>query len=169
MPRDYSAEYQASQLRAWRQGFRNEYYQRQQKRRIEALETHPGYGGYYQNIVKPWDVDQTQPGAKGIQGPFGPSPEPDWDYYWPTRTSNTQRPATIQARYSQRLQEMQIVFRDGTSWTYDNIDQGFWSTFKRAASPGKVIYQLWPQYTSKNFDPASDHGPGGWGSIVGEG
>jgi len=96
----------------------------------------------------------------GTQGPFGPTPDPAWDFYWPTRTINPPRPRTLQARYSRNARELQVIFRDGTPWTYFGVPPGIWQRFKRTESPGRYINAVLNGY---------DYARGGWGSIVGEG
>ena len=95
----------------------------------------------------------------GVQGPFGPTPDPAWDYYWPTRTINPPRPRTLQARYSRNLNRIEVIFRDGTAWHYDEVGPGIWTRFKRTDSPGRYINAVLNGYP---------YGRGGWGSIVGE-
>ena len=98
----------------------------------------------------------------GLQDPFGPSPTPAWDYYWPTRTINAQRPRTLQARYSANQRRLEIIFRKGSpaspdaSWHYDEVPPGIWTRFKRVESPGRYINAVLNGYP---------YGPGGWGSI----
>jgi len=105
----------------------------------------------------PWEPGYGE--AKGMQGPFSPSPSPDWDYYWPTRTINPPRPRTLQARYSQSERRLEVIFRDGTPWHYDQVPPGIWTRFKRVRSPGQYINAVLNGYP---------YGHGGWGSIVGE-
>jgi hypothetical protein len=95
----------------------------------------------------------------GAQGPFGPSPDPAWDFYWPTRTINPPRPRTLQARYSRNIRELQVIFRDGTPWTYFDVPPNIWQRFKRTESPGRYINAVLNGY---------DYSRCGWGSIVGE-
>lgn len=95
----------------------------------------------------------------GAQGPFGPSPDPAWDFYWPTRTINPPRPRTLQARYSRNNHELQVIFRDGTPWTYFDVPPNIWQRFKRTESPGRYINAVLNGY---------DYAHGGWGTVVGE-
>src|SRR6516162_3551465 len=90
----------------------------------------------------------------GMQGPFGPSPTPAWDYYWPTRTINPRRPRTLQARYSANQRRLEVIFRDGTPWHYDSVPPGIWTRFKRIESPGRYINAVLNGYPC---------GRGGWG------
>jgi len=98
----------------------------------------------------------------GLQGPFGPSPSPDWDYYWPTRTINPRRPRTMQARYSANQRRLEVIFRKGSpaspdaTWHYDEVPPSIWTRFKRVSSPGQYINAV------LNGFP---YGSGGWGSI----
>jgi hypothetical protein len=87
----------------------------------------------------------------GIQGPSGPSPDPDWDYYWPTRTKTPPgRKYTQFARYSRKLERMEVTFRDGTPWHWDGVPVQMWSAFKFSwedthsfiRTPGAPI-QIW--------------------------
>jgi hypothetical protein len=136
---------------------------REQRQRLQSVRARTALSGFGYGQEYRLPERQAQDEPHGFQGPSGPSPDPDWDYYWPTKTSNAKRPATLQARYSPTLQRMEIVFRDGTPWTYTDINQSFWDRFKRAASPGKIIYNLWPPGSR-----GAGNNAGGWGSIVGE-
>jgi len=110
----------------------------------------------------PFPTETTGPDATephGMQGPFGPTPIPDWDFYWPTRTINPPRPRTLQARYSSTQRRLEVIFRDGTPWHYDEVPPGIWTRFKRVESPGRYINSVLNGYP---------YGRGGWGSVVGE-
>jgi hypothetical protein len=95
----------------------------------------------------------------GFQGPWQPSPDPDWDYYSPTRTAFPDRPRTVQSRYSRKYQTLEVEFRDGTYWHYDEVPPGIWNRFKRIDSPGRYINAVLNGYP---------YGQGGFGSILGE-
>jgi len=123
---------------------------REERARNATLRLRPDY-------VRPSDfplVSDEEP--HGTQGPFGPSPDPAWDYYWPTRTINPPRPRTLQARYSRRAQTLEVIFRDGTPWHYTNVPPRIWNRFKRVESPGRYINAVLNGYP---------YGRGGWGSI----
>jgi hypothetical protein len=123
---------------------------REERARNAMLRLHPQY-------VRPEDfplVSDEEP--HGLQGPFGPTPDPAWDYYWPTRTINPPRPRTLQARYSRNLQQLEVIFRDGTPWHYSNVPPRIWNRFKRIESPGRYINAVLNAYP---------YGRGGWGSI----
>lgn len=47
-----------------------------------------------------------------------------------------------QARYDSGLQQVQVVFRDGTPWVYDQVPQNVWRNFRRTASPGRYINRV---------------------------
>jgi hypothetical protein len=113
------------------------------------------------DVEPPSPEDEQAQGTspKGLQGPFGPSPEPDWDFYWPCTSTNPKRPRIIQARYSARLSTLEVVFRDGTPWQFDCVPPGVWWTFKKVVSPGRYLDTV-----LKGFS----NGQGGWGSIVGQ-
>jgi hypothetical protein len=161
MPRDYRAEYRARQERSRTRGFGSYTHERRERQRLQAVEAHPGLG-LREGFRRPGEwIDEPH----GMQGPFGPSPTPDWDYYWPTRTINPPRPRTLQARYSRNLQRLEVIFRKGSpaspgaTWHYDSVPEEVWIGFKRNESPGRYIN------STLNYFP---YGPGGWGSIVGE-
>ena len=46
------------------------------------------------------------------------------------------------ARYDSGLQQVQVVFRDGTPWVYDNVPTNIWRNFRRSASPGRYINRV---------------------------
>lgn len=47
-----------------------------------------------------------------------------------------------EARYDSGLQQVQVVFRDGTPWVYDGVPVNEWRNFRRSASPGKYINRV---------------------------
>jgi len=64
------------------------------------------------------------------------------------------------ARYSSRYGVMEIIFRDGTPWHYDNVSEDGWNFFKRSQS-------TWDWLRRDNQFGRGE--PGGWGFIgVGE-
>jgi KTSC domain len=115
-----------------------------------------------------YDFDTVEGGLqdrRGMQGPSGPSPDPDWDYYWPTRTGTPPgRKYTQFARYSRKLARLEVEFRDGTPWHWNDVPVQMWSAFKFSwpdthsfiRAPGAPI-QMWGKGAQ-----------GGFGSIVGE-
>jgi hypothetical protein len=106
------------------------------------------------------EEDQPQgTSPKGIQGPVGPSPNPDWDYNWPCTSTNPKRPRITQARYSKRLSTLEVVFRNGIPWHFDCVPPEVWGDFKRVVSPGRYLDRV-----LKGFP----NGAGSWGSIVGQ-
>lgn len=82
-------------------------------------------------------------------------PDQIWDYYWPTATSNPERPRTEQARYSKRNRRLEVIFRDGTPWTYEDVHPTTWRHFRSSPSPGKFINR------TLNAHP---YHRGGWGT-----
>jgi len=168
--RDYQAEYLARQARSRQRGYgsyaeeREERFRRQEirARRSEQLRAGEEYP-----LPAPGDfplVSEEEP--HGVQGPFGPSKDPAWDYYWPTRTINPPRPRTFQARYSRSQRRLEVVFarptrsNPGGAWHYDAVPPRVWQRFKRVESPGRYINAVLNGYP---------YGAGGWGNIVGEG
>ena len=84
-------------------------------------------------------VETAEAGPHGLQGPFGPSAD-DWDYYWPTRTRRPERKYTQFARFSRNRGVLEVVFRDGTPWHWDNVTESGWITFKREPSTYDFLY-----------------------------
>lgn len=142
--------------RARGRGFRSYAQELEERNRLRGQLLHP-------NFLRPEDIPiAAQEG--GIQGPSAiASPDPDWDYYWPTRSINPPRPRTLQARYSRQYQCLEVVFRDQKSnsgrWHYSQVPEAIWMQFKRTESPGRYINRVLNEFP---------YGEGGWGSIVGE-
>jgi hypothetical protein len=44
-----------------------------------------------------------------------------------------------QGRYDSGLQQVHVVFKDGTPWVYDGVPKNVWRNFRRSASPGRFI------------------------------
>lgn len=68
-----------------------------------------------------------------------------------------------EARYDKGLQQIQVIFRDGTPWVYDGVEANIWRNFRRSASPGKFINRVLNGFTyyRGGFDYASsDAGTG---------
>lgn len=62
------------------------------------------------------------------------------------------------ARYDSGLEQVQVVFKDGTPWVYDGVPQNVWRGFRRSASPGKYINRVlngYPYYRG-SFDQTSE-------------
>lgn len=169
--RNYAAEQAAREQKARELGFASYGQQRRVLSQSKALASHPGSAIRRFLNQSPENEDFPRASAEeqrtaGIQGPTSTSPAPeDWDYYWPTRTSNAMRPRTRQARYSRNLQRLEVIFDrpspaspDGT-WHYDAVPPQVWNNFKRHRSPGIYINSVLNDFP---------YGSGGWGDIVGE-
>ena len=52
-----------------------------------------------------------------------------------------------EARYDKGLQQIQVIFRDGTPWVYDGVEPNIWRNFRRSASPGRFINRVLNGYT----------------------
>lgn len=50
------------------------------------------------------------------------------------------------ARYDSGLEQIQLVFRDGTPWVYDSVPANIWRNFRRSTSPGKYINRVLNSY-----------------------
>lgn len=62
------------------------------------------------------------------------------------------------ARYDPGLEQVHVVFKDGTPWVYDGVPQTVWRSFRRSASPGKFINRVlngYPYYRG-SFDQTSE-------------
>jgi hypothetical protein len=46
------------------------------------------------------------------------------------------------ARYDSGLNQIHVIFRDGTPWVYDQVPRNIWRNFRRASSPGKYINRV---------------------------
>lgn len=166
MARDYTSEYIARTQRAINAGFRSYNVQRSALERTKRLAASPAQRRQWiEELQAQREAAEAEEGPRphGLQGPSGPSPDPeDWDYYWPTRTINAPRPRTNKARYSRKTGQLEVVFDrpspaspDGT-WTYFQVPYGEWIAFKRNASPGRYID------STLNGHP---NARGGWGDI----
>lgn len=47
-----------------------------------------------------------------------------------------------EARYDSGLQQVQVIFRDGTPWVYDGVPENIWRNFRRSSSPGRYINRV---------------------------
>lgn len=62
------------------------------------------------------------------------------------------------ARYDPALEQVHVVFKDGTPWVYDGVPQNVWRNFRRSASPGKYINRVlngYPYYRG-SFDQSNE-------------
>ena len=62
-----------------------------------------------------------------------------------------------EARYDSGLQQVQVIFRDGTPWQYTGVEKNIWRNFRRSASPGRFINRVLNNYPYSygGFDYAS--------------
>jgi hypothetical protein len=78
-----------------------------------------------------------------IQTPETISVDPARDYYSPTKTTAGQgrekRRNTNQARYSAALGWLEVEFRAGNSWRYEQVPPPIREAFKAAESPGRYV------------------------------
>ena len=65
-----------------------------------------------------------------------------------------------EARYDKGLQQIHVIFRDGTPWVYDGVPTNIWRNFRRSASPGKFINRVLNGYSNYHggFNYADDSG-----------
>ena len=47
-----------------------------------------------------------------------------------------------EGRYDGGLEQIHVIFRDGTPWTYNGVPRNVWKNFRRSASPGKYINRV---------------------------
>jgi len=45
-------------------------------------------------------------------------------------------------RYDSGLNQIHVIFRDGTPWVYDQVPRNVWRNFRRAPSPGRYINRV---------------------------
>jgi hypothetical protein len=60
-------------------------------------------------------------------------------------------------RYDSGLREIHVIFKDGTPWTYQGVDEGIFNRFRSAESPGRFINNVLNSfpYHRGGFDYAS--------------
>jgi hypothetical protein len=164
MARNYGEEYQARKAAADRRGL--------SVRAQTALNRRARDEGFDPSTWESqgYDFDEVEGGSladrRGMQGPFGPSPDPDWDYYWPTKTKTPPgRKYSQFARYSRALGRMEVVFRDGTPWSWEDVPVQMWGAFKFSYGSSYDFLRA-PTSPTQMILGRGSHG--GWGSIVGE-
>ena len=47
-----------------------------------------------------------------------------------------------EGRYDGGLEQVHVIFKDGTPWTYNGVPRNLWKNFRRSASPGKYINRV---------------------------
>ena len=75
------------------------------------------------------------------------------------RTTEPGRPRVRVARYDSGLQQVHVIFRDGSPWAYDGVPQNVWRNFRRSTSPGRFINRVlngFPNFRG-GFSYASDN------------
>jgi hypothetical protein len=45
-------------------------------------------------------------------------------------------------RYDPGLEQVHVVFKDGTPWVYDGVPRNVWRNFRRSESPGRYINRV---------------------------
>lgn len=99
------------------------------------------------------DTENTRSGA--APEPHSISPSDYWDYYDPAATINPDRPRTLRWRYNLEERKAEVIFRDGTPWTYYDVHPNTWRGLKRTESPGRYINRILNSH---------EYGYGGWGT-----
>lgn len=87
--------------------------------------------GQYKDVV--WDPDV---------------PYPQMD----TRSSNPERPRTLEAGYDSGNQILRITFREGAVYEYLGVPDHTWETFRRAPSPGRMVDDVLNQFFYRRID-----------------
>ncbi len=62
-----------------------------------------------------------------------------------------------EGRYDEGLQQIHVIFRDGTPWVYDHVPRDVWRRFKTSSSAGKFVDRVlngYPYYRG-GFDYGS--------------
>jgi hypothetical protein len=50
-------------------------------------------------------------------------------------------------RYDPGLEQIHVIFDDGTPWVYDGVPRNVWRNFRRSSSPGRYINRVLNGYT----------------------
>jgi hypothetical protein len=51
-----------------------------------------------------------------------------------------------EGRYDGGLEQVHVIFKDGTPWTYNGVPRSVWRNFRRSASPGRYINRVLNSY-----------------------
>lgn len=73
----------------------------------------------------------------------------------PTSTTDPRRPRTLAAGWRKDTKTLTVVFRDGTSWNYYDIDGTLWRNFAGAISKGAFIYTYLDPRGASSMGPAT--------------
>lgn len=63
-----------------------------------------------------------------------------------TRSSNPERPRTLEAGYDPESNIVRVTFREGAIYEYIGVPEHTWETFRRAPSPGRMINSVMNQF-----------------------
>ena len=64
----------------------------------------------------------------------------------PGRWLYPQSSRVVKMRYDFGLQQIQVVFRDGTPWVYRDVPVQVWNSFRRSTSQGAFINRVLNDY-----------------------
>lgn len=83
--------------------------------------------------------------------PLAPQPGPDetlstGSVSRPGRWLSFQSSRVSEGRYDAGLEQVHVIFDDGTPWTYNGVPRNLWKNFRRSASPGKYINRVLNAY-----------------------
>lgn len=79
--------------------------------------------------------------------------DPDVEYpQMETRSSNPERPRTLEAGYDPGNQILRITFREGALYEYIGVPEHTWETFRRAPSPGRMVDDVLGQFFYRRID-----------------
>ena len=70
------------------------------------------------------------------------------------------------ARYSSIYKRMEVIFRDGTPWHWDNVDPFAWRVFRSPNTPSTYDFLRGPQAPLPEEYGKGAHG--GWGHVIDE-
>lgn len=51
-----------------------------------------------------------------------------------------------EGRYDPGLEQIHVIFKDGTPWTYNHVPRNIWKNFRRSASAGSYISRVLDGY-----------------------
>ena len=69
-----------------------------------------------------------------------------------TRSSNPERPRTLEAGYDPGNQILRVTFREGAIYEYVGVPEHTWETFRRAPSPGRMVDDVLGQFFYRRID-----------------
>lgn len=138
------------------------------RRNLERFTRPPGRSP---DEPEPEDAAPTVPGPEGVSGAGGAATgfarraidtrdfdEVEWDpalpypEYYPTRTTDMNRPRTVAAGYDEHNRIMRVTFREGAVYEYLDVPRQSWDAFRRTPSPGRFVDDVLNQFYYRRVD-----------------